>query len=261
VERAPPPAAFDVDLLPRRLPVPALSETEGWGSCLNLIRTGVIPSARAFTSGRRDLACTRSIPRLGLAAVIPKLARPKLSVKVGCHNFQIYICGKPRSTDLRNSSTQRGRAALPGPRRTETLFRASAPVVILQNEQPKHNAAFVPEGQLKIAQRFNAGYMRDIRACPGGAPDPRAKKIKKKSPMCGDRAMVRVRWVPHFSRAFCARSGEVCINLLRTRRHPARTCSIPSLRSLPAVQPQTSISKFSVKVGRHNFEIYACGKF
>src|SRR5215471_17725523 len=51
--------------------------------CINHFASGVIPNARAFTSGRRDLPRTCSIPRLELAATNPKLARPKLSVKVG----------------------------------------------------------------------------------------------------------------------------------------------------------------------------------
>lgn len=60
----------------------------------DLLRSGVIPTARAFTSGQRDLARTCSIPRLGSRLHSPKLALLKISVKVGCHNFKTYFCGK-----------------------------------------------------------------------------------------------------------------------------------------------------------------------
>src|SRR5690348_7620871 len=69
---------------------PALSELEGWGFCVKPFRARHHPEHPRFhqrAEGSRVHLLHASL-RISPPSS-PKLAFPKLSVKVGCHNFEI----------------------------------------------------------------------------------------------------------------------------------------------------------------------------
>jgi len=74
--------------------------------CINLLRPGIIPNARAFTSGRRDLPRTCSIPR-SEARHQSQAGTSKTLSKGRMSQFQnLPLWKTPEPNDLRNSSAQ-----------------------------------------------------------------------------------------------------------------------------------------------------------
>jgi hypothetical protein len=135
-------------------------------------RTPTFGSPRLSAWGRRDPTPTRSIPRSeacrhqSQAGTSKTLSKGQMSQFPNLHLWK--TSGAQISAVAPHNVEERPFRATSD----ADHMQASAPVVVGQNRQPTTTECLVPEGQLKIARRFNAGYPRNIGACPGGAPDP-----------------------------------------------------------------------------------------